>query len=86
MPDELKLILKRSGLATAGFEDYDVLSDGKLVGRIFKASAAASARPWFWLRLSSSQPQPGAWIRADARSCDGSVPQELVMKKAGAAQ
>jgi hypothetical protein len=48
MPDEPKLILKRSSLADAGFEDYNVLSEGKLVGRIFKSSAASSARSWFW--------------------------------------
>ena len=43
-----KLILKRSPLADAGFEDYDVLSEGKHVGRIFKATAATLGRPWFW--------------------------------------
>jgi len=47
MPDEPKLILKRSELANAGFEDYDVLSEGKHVGHIFKA-AAAPDRCWFW--------------------------------------
>jgi hypothetical protein len=46
MSEQPKLILKRSALADAGFEDYEVLSEGKHVGRIFKASAAASARPW----------------------------------------
>jgi hypothetical protein len=29
------LILKRSSLAHAGFDDYDVLCEGKLVGRIY---------------------------------------------------
>jgi hypothetical protein len=44
--DEPELILKRSTRADAGFEYYEVLSEGKHVGRIFKASAAA--RCWFW--------------------------------------
>jgi hypothetical protein len=30
MPDEPKLILKRSALADAGFENYNVLSEGKI--------------------------------------------------------
>jgi hypothetical protein len=48
VPDEPKLILKRSVLANAGFKDHDVLSEGKHVGRIFKETAAAPERPWFW--------------------------------------
>ena len=40
------LILKRSSLSHAGFEDYDVLSDGKIVGRIY--SNKHSDTPWFW--------------------------------------
>jgi hypothetical protein len=48
MPDQPKLLLKRSALADAGFEDYDVLHNGEDVGRIFKALAAAPDRPWFW--------------------------------------
>jgi hypothetical protein len=46
--DEPELILARTALADAGFEDYDVLSEGKSVGRLFKATAAAPRRPWFW--------------------------------------
>jgi hypothetical protein len=47
--DEPKLILKRSALADAGFEDYDVLSEGsKSVGRIFKTVAVAPRWRWFW--------------------------------------
>jgi hypothetical protein len=47
MPDQ-QLILKRSPFADAGFQDYNVLCEGELVGRIFRASAAAPERPWFW--------------------------------------
>jgi len=42
LPDAPKLILKRSALADAGFEDYEVLSEGKNVGRIYKGQAGAS--------------------------------------------
>jgi hypothetical protein len=48
MADPPKLILKRSALANAGFEDYEVLSEGKHVGRIYKGQAGASRRSWFW--------------------------------------
>jgi hypothetical protein len=48
MPNQSQLLLKRSALASAGFEDYDVLADGKYVGRIYKGQAGASGRPWFW--------------------------------------
>ena len=41
LPDEPKLILKRS---YAGFEDYQVLSEGKVAGRIYKGQDGA----WFW--------------------------------------
>jgi hypothetical protein len=34
------LILKRSSLAHAGFDDYDVLCKGKLVGRIYHDNAS----------------------------------------------
>src|SRR5262245_18983534 len=35
VPDDIKLILKRSSLAHVAFDDYDVLSEGKVVGRIY---------------------------------------------------
>jgi hypothetical protein len=28
--------------------DYDMLADGMVVGRIFKANAAAVGEPWLW--------------------------------------
>jgi hypothetical protein len=46
--DQPKLLLKRSRLADAAFENYEVLSEGKHVGRIFRATAATPAGPWFW--------------------------------------
>jgi hypothetical protein len=29
-------------------DDWDVLADGAVVGRIFKANAAPAATPWMW--------------------------------------
>lgn len=29
-------------------DDYDVLADGKVVGRIFVSQAAPQDRPWMW--------------------------------------
>ena len=48
MSDQPKLILKRSELAHAGFEDYDVLSEGKHVGRIYRDPRKSSGKAWFW--------------------------------------
>jgi hypothetical protein len=42
-----QLILKRSSLAHAGFEDYDVLHEGEVVGRIY-CNKSVDNRPWFW--------------------------------------
>jgi hypothetical protein len=50
--DEPEMILQRSALADAGFEDYDVLSEGKSVGRIFqgisRGAGAAVALVLLW--------------------------------------
>ena len=43
------LILKRGDPSRRREDDYDVLEDGKVVGRIFKVPAAApEGRPWMW--------------------------------------
>jgi hypothetical protein len=46
------LILKRaSGSRPSGEwndDDFDVLADGVVVGRIFKANAAPVGSPWMW--------------------------------------
>jgi hypothetical protein len=42
------LILKRAPIGD-NQEDYDVLEDGKVVGRIFHLEGAApEGRPWMW--------------------------------------
>ena len=42
------LILKRSELAHAGFEDFDVPCEGELVGRIYCGKSGSGDKPWFW--------------------------------------
>jgi hypothetical protein len=46
------LILKRASASRPSGEwnddDYDVLVDGLVVGRIFEANAAPVASPWMW--------------------------------------
>ena len=46
------LILKRASVSRPSGEwnddDYDVLANGEVVGRIFKANAAPVGSPWMW--------------------------------------
>jgi hypothetical protein len=46
------LILKRASASRPSAEwnddDFDVLADGVVVGRIFKANAAPVGTPWMW--------------------------------------
>ena len=50
--DKDYLILKRASASRPSGEwnddDYDVLADGAVVGRIMKAAAAPVAAPWMW--------------------------------------
>ena len=41
------LILKRAPIGW-NQDDFDVVEDGVIVGRIFKASIAPGDRPWMW--------------------------------------
>jgi hypothetical protein len=34
--------------ASGNDDDYDVLTNGEVVGRIFKANAASVGSPWMW--------------------------------------
>ena len=47
-----QLILKRAALSRPSGQwnddDYDVLADGEVVGRIMKAAAAPIGQPWLW--------------------------------------
>ena len=42
-----QLILKRAPIGD-NLEDYSVLENGVVVGRIFKAPVAPAGRPWMW--------------------------------------
>ena len=48
----MSLILKRASTSRISGEwdddDFDVLADGAVVGRIFKAYAAPMGMPWLW--------------------------------------
>jgi hypothetical protein len=48
----ISLILKRRRSGQWGDDDYDVLAEGAVVGRIFKANAAPIGRPWMWTLIS----------------------------------
>jgi hypothetical protein len=49
------LILKRASASRPSGqwdeEDYDVLANGEVVGRIFKTNAAPVGSPWMWTLL-----------------------------------
>jgi hypothetical protein len=34
-----------------GADDYDVLADGVVVGRVFKTAASPAGKPWMWTVL-----------------------------------
>src|SRR5206468_378985 len=66
-----ELILKCATRTTPSGElkhdDYDVLCDDKVVGRIMKAAAAPVGTPWLWtfaMALTATTPPPTAmrWI------------------------
>jgi hypothetical protein len=52
LPQGQPLILKRASASRPSGQwsddDYDVLADGVVVGRIFKANAAPVGTPWMW--------------------------------------
>jgi hypothetical protein len=52
------LILKRASASrpsgTWSDDDFDVIADGAVVGRIFKAAASRVGTPWMW-RLNDEQ-------------------------------
>jgi len=50
-------------------DDYDVLCEGEVVGRIMKAAAAPVGTPWFWTLAYShlEDPTPSTATRRRAR-------------------
>jgi hypothetical protein len=77
------LILKRASANRRSGQwsdnDYDVLADGVVVGRIMKTAAKPADASWLWT-LAYGQPEdrtPDARLRTDPRGRDGRVRQEL---------
>jgi hypothetical protein len=74
-----ELILKRASASRPSGEwnddDYDVLADGVVVGRIFNAAASPVGTPWMWtLALGASrEPHADASLRRDARGGHGGI-------------
>jgi hypothetical protein len=61
------LILKRASASRPSGEwnddDYDVLAEGDVIGRIFKADAAPVGSPWMDFSLRASRrSHPDAWL------------------------
>jgi hypothetical protein len=56
-------------------DDYDLLADGVVVGRIMHATAAPLGTPWMWTLIFGHHRRPHAHarLRADARGRDGGV-------------
>jgi len=75
-PAMADLILTSNGSAE---EDYDVISDGRLVGHIFKPTAAPVETPWMWAFVHSRPedrfpaPHGYAATREDAMQAFASV-------------
>jgi hypothetical protein len=81
--DKDYLILKRASASRRpsgqwNEEDFDVLANGELVGRIFKANAAPVGSPWMWT-LAFEQPESHAdtRLRRKPRGRYGCIRQEL---------
>src|SRR5262245_13668355 len=76
------LILKRAPIGD-NEEDYDVLENGIVVGRIFKVPVAPEGRPWMWASGAQCRqhPAPGARLCCHARGGDGGV-REIVARGA----
>jgi hypothetical protein len=74
------LILKRAPVGDNP-DDYSVLENGTVVGRIFKVPGRAIGPPLDVGERPPRRPPPRSpRLRADARSRDGSVRQELAQK------
>jgi hypothetical protein len=70
------LVLKRASASRPSGEwsdeDYDVLADGVVVGRIFLANAAPVGASWMWtLLLEHHKDRTTTRLRRDPRGCHG---------------
>jgi hypothetical protein len=92
----ISLLLKRASASRPSGEwnedDYDVLEDGAVVGRIFKVHAAPIDSPWMWtLAFWHRGPHADTWLRGNARGryggiCEGRESPKRVHAAAKAAE
>jgi hypothetical protein len=61
-------------------DDYDVLADGIIVGRIMKAAAVPVGQSWLWTLGFEYGLHGNPRLRGDARSRNGGVREELAAK------
>jgi hypothetical protein len=66
-------------LADVGFQDYNVLWEGEVIGRFLRATAATPERPWFWgiAHGHYRDPHPPRGYDPTREAANGRVPQEL---------
>jgi hypothetical protein len=83
MTPQGRLMLKRASASRSSGEwkddDFDVLADGAVVGRIMKGAATPVRTPWLWTLIFGyhEDPHADARLRGDTRGRDGGVRQEL---------
>jgi hypothetical protein len=65
-------------------DDFDVLADGAVVGRIFKANAAPVGSPWMW-SLAFGHHEDRSPTHGYAASRDDGIRHELTREAAMAA-
>ena len=79
--DKDYLALKRASTSRPSGEwdddDYDVLADGVIVGRIMETAAAPLGTPWMWMLAFGHHEAAASRLRGDARGGNGRIRQEL---------
>src|SRR5262245_57409714 len=61
-------------------DDYDVLADDVVVGRIMRAIVAPVGSSWFWTYGYHHDRRPTRRLRSDARGRDGCLRQKLAAR------
>ena len=81
MSEPAQLLLKRASASRPSGkwndDDFDVLCDGLVVGRLFKSDAAPVGMPWLWVLAFEHYADRSPRLRCDARGRDGGIRKEL---------
>jgi hypothetical protein len=78
-----QLILKRAPIGW-NQDDFDVVEDGVIVGRIFFLDAVGpQGRPRMWASGHNGETPRGVRLWSDARGCHGDVREELATRVRG---